>query len=354
MPRRRLKENEGLPKGWRRRHGAYYYQVPRGMAKHWDGKAEFRLGANLAEAYKTWAERLETPDDVRTIGQLLERYAIEVVPGKAAATRTGNARQIVILAKVFGAMRLNAIEPIMIRQYVARRKGKVAAQREIEVLSHAYSMAVEWGFIARHPFLGQVRFKANKPRMRYIKDWEIIEALQLPSHRKKGSVLVIQAYIRLKLLTGLAKSDLLRLEPARHFSDEGIEVTRHKTANSSGKATIFLWNDELRAAVKIALAARPVHISPYLFCTKMGEGYFNEETGLPSGWSSMWQRFMARVLKETRVTESFTDHDIRAKAGSDAGSLEDARALLQHANSATTERTYRRLPERVKTTRSGF
>ena len=86
----------------------------------------------------------------------------------------------------------------------------------------------------------------------------------------------------------------------------------------------------------------------------MGEGYFNEETGLPSGWSSMWQRFMARVLKETRVTESFTDHDIRAKAGSDAGSLEDARALLQHANSATTERTYRRLPERVKTTRSGF
>jgi len=59
----------------------------------------------------------------------------------------------------------------------------------------------------------------------------------------------------------------------------------------------------------------------------------------------MWQRFMDRVLSETKVTERFTEHDLRAKAGSDEGSLEKARALLQHADSRTTLRIYRRRPE---------
>jgi integrase len=61
----------------------------------------------------------------------------------------------------------------------------------------------------------------------------------------------------------------------------------------------------------------------------------------------MWQRFMDRVLAETKVRERFTEHDLRAKVGSDAVSLERARALLQHADSRTTERVYRRKPERV-------
>ena len=33
----------------------------------------------------------------------------------------------------------------------------------------------------------------------------------------------------------------------------------------------------------MALAARPIDIVPWLFCTKRGEGYFNEETGQASG-----------------------------------------------------------------------
>ena len=89
-------------------------------------------------------------------------------------------------------------------------------------------------------------------------------------------------------------------------------------------------------------------LSPFLFCTRRGKGYFNEATGLCSGWDSMWQRFMDRVLTETKVQERFTEHDLRAKCASDAGSLEHARALLAHADSRLTERVYRRKPERVK------
>lgn len=66
-----------------------------------------------------------------------------------------------------------------------------------------------------------------------------------------------------------------------------------------------------------------------------------------SGWDSMWKRFMVRLLSETKVTETFTDHDLRAKAASDADSLEHARALLAHVDSKTTNRIYRRKAEKA-------
>jgi integrase len=149
----------------------------------------------------------------------------------------------------------------MIYRYVDKRSAKVAAHREIEVLSHAFTKAVEWGHIDRHPFKGEVRLRAETPRDRHIEDWEIVECLALDSRRKTGSVLAIQAYIRIKLMTGMARGDLLLLQPSRHFQEDGIHIQRHKTAGSSGKRTIYSWTPELREAVDMALAARPVDIS---------------------------------------------------------------------------------------------
>jgi integrase len=62
----------------------------------------------------------------------------------------------------------------------------------------------------------------------------------------------------------------------------------------------------------------------------------------------MWQNFMKRVMSETEVKSHFTQHDLRAKCASDAETLDHARALLSHADIRTTERLYRRKPERVK------
>lgn len=62
----------------------------------------------------------------------------------------------------------------------------------------------------------------------------------------------------------------------------------------------------------------------------------------------MWQRFFARVIAETKVTENFTEHDLRTKVASDADSLQDATELLAHADSRTTERVYRRKAVIVK------
>jgi len=347
MSKARLNHNRGLPARWRHYHGAYIYRVPAGLEMQWDGKKQFRLGATLPEAFKVYAERINKPSEIGNIGQLFNRYELEVVPTKAPKTQYDNANHLRRLRAVFGAMPITGIEPHHVYRYVDLRGARVAAHREIEVLSHAFTKAVEWGIINRHPFKGQVRLKGESPRTRYVEDWEVQECLAMPASRKRGSVLVIQAYIRLKLLTGMARGDLLRLEPARHFRDDGIHVQRHKTASTTGQRTIYEWTPERRAAVEEATAARPVDISPFLFCNVAGKCYINESRGTASGFNSMWQNFMTRLLAETKVTERFTEHDLRAKCASDAASLETARKLLAHVDSRMTARVYRRKPERV-------
>jgi integrase len=54
------------------------------------------------------------------------------------------------------------------------------------------------------------------------------------------------------------------------------------------------------------------------------------------------------LLAETKITQRFTEHDLRGKVGSDAESLERARQLLGHADSKITERVYRRKPELIR------
>jgi len=48
----------------------------------------------------------------------------------------------------------------------------------------------------------------------------------------------------------------------------------------------------------------------------------------------MWKRFMARLLKEAKIEDRFTEHDLRAKCASDAETLERAKQLLGHSDYA--------------------
>ena len=349
MTRERSRGNRGLPARWVLQHGAYYYIPPSGQRAQWDGKKWFRLGKTLNEAYKVWAARLpvpETTDTIHTIGALLDRYLLDYVPEKQPKTRTEYIRAIRTLRGPFGAMALKDLEPHHVYKYFNLRKARVAARREIEVLSHAYTKAVEWGAMSAHPFKGQVRLTGTRPRTRYVEDWELVQAMSLTSRRRTGSVVMIQAYLRLKLLTGLRKGDLLRLSTA-DCREDGIHVTPGKTKLSTGKRIIFEWTLELRSAVDGAIAVRPAE-STFLFCNKFGRELFDESRGTTKGFDHIWQGFIARVLKETEVTERFTEHDLRAKVGSDAPSLERARQILTHSDARMTESVYRRKPERIQ------
>lgn len=352
MPRKRNDENRGLPARWVKSHGAYFYIPPQTVRHMWDDKSWFRLGGTLHEAYQTWAARMERPQ-VSTIGQLLDRYDLEVIPTKKAITGNENRRQIAKLRPAFGAMSVHDLEPHHVYKYLDLRTAKVAGKREIETLSHVFTKAVEWGVIKAHPFKGEVRITGvKKARTRYIEDWEIVEALSLKPHRKSGSVLMIQAYLRLKLLTGLRQRDLLLLTVS-DCKEDGIHVDPSKTRDTTRKSLVYDWNDQLRAAVEHAKACRPA-LSPYLFCKTDGQCMVDPVTERAKAFTDMWQGFIARVLAETKVTERFTEHDLRAKVGSDAESLERAKQLLAHSDVRLTERVYRRKAERISPAGSSF
>lgn len=336
LTRKRKPENRGLPAGWRFAHGAYYYQVPPSLRHLWEGKSLFRLGRTLPEAHAVWAAKVSR-DTITTIGELLDRYLVEVVPTKAIKTQKDNKPQLARLRRAFGDWLITDLRPKHVYTYAAKRSAPVAARREIALLSHAYTKAVEWGFMDRHPFKGEVRLKGERPRDRYVTDAEIVICLSLPPVWKGDATETIQAYIRLKLLTGLRKSDLLGIRMA-DLKKDGIHVRTSKTR----KAVIYEWSDELRDAVN--MVPRKVDIAPTLFCTRRGHSYVRENGS--SGWDSIWQRFMKRAIDAG--VERFTEHDLRAKAASDADSLDHARALLAHADSRITDKVYRRKPERVR------
>jgi integrase len=345
MPPKRNPENRGLPARWVFKDGAFYYIPPKDLRHLWDGKSWFRLGKTLADAYKVWGERVAAPKDISTIGQLFDQYLIEGLEGKAPKTATEYRRYVRILRPSFGAMTISDLEPQHVYQYVKKRSAKVAGHREMEFLSAAVSKAVEWGIIKANPLIGQVALPGEKARTRYVEDWELIELLSLAPRKRKGSLGMVQAYLRLKLLTGLRQRDLLLLTVS-DLREDGIHVTPSKTKGSSGKRLVYEWTPALRAAVEALKAIRPA-ISPYLVCSRNGKGYVKDD-GTAPGFNHLWQNCMARVLKDTKVKERFTEHDLRAKVGSDAESLKRATELLGSVDEALVNRVYRRKPERIK------
>jgi integrase len=68
--------------------------------------------------------------------------------------------------------------------------------------------------------------------------------------------------------------------------------------------------------------------------------------GASALFSAIWQRLMAKAVQA--CVERFTFHDLRAKAASDKGTIEEAAALLGHASSETTKRIYKRNLTRAK------
>lgn len=337
MPKARNKENRSLPSRWRYKHGGYYYRVPPKLRAFWDDKTEFLLGRSLQQAYQTFSTRVQADEDSRTMGQLLDRYTIDIVPGKSAKSQESNRISIQRLRSVFSDTPVTLVKPKHAYKYidlVTKKHGPTSANRDYEVLSHALSMAVQWGVIDRNPVKGQVRKNKIEPRDRYVEDWELEEALTV-AHP------VIRAYIVLKLLTGLRRGDLLRLEE-KQLTDSGIFVRTGKT----GAALMIEWTEELREAVSACLNARPKDIVPWLFCTRKGNPYVKHD-GSANAFDSLWQRFMKKVVTKTKVTERFQEKDIRKKTASDM-SLETAKQLLGHTSAATTRRHYRLKGDRVK------
>jgi integrase len=328
MGRKRKSENKHLPQGWIFKHGAYYYKPAPKLRPLWGNKTMFQLGKTLAQAHLTFSKRINLVEsNITTIGQLLDRFAFEVVPTFAPTTQRAVRSYIKALRAVFADFPLLSLTPQHVYQYQDKRTAKVSGKNEVATLSSAYSYAVRWGLIPSHPFKGEVEIRGvKKAGTRYVTDADIDLILNLESSPK--SVAVIQAYISLKLLIGCRKSDILRIK-ITDWDDNELRVYNNK----SDKPMVFIMVPELKAALERCKSVRPV-LSPYLLCTRRGECMVTEE-----GRADSFDRAWNTARRKAKV--DFTEQDIRRKVGSDQDTLERATEILGHADTKVTKRHYR-------------
>lgn len=344
-PKKRLKVNDGTPKGWRWKNGAWRYRVPVSVRHLWDGQTEATLGKTLPEAYRTWAEKIDAPTDLPTMDKAFDRYLLEEVPTKSYSWQSTQRISINRLRKVFGKMRPAALKPVHVYKYhdlVKKENGLYAAKHDVQTLRHVLTKCVDWGCLENNFIKGNVRIKKTPPRNRFVEDWEIAEALSVTSSYR--GVLVCNAYTRFKLMTGLRRIDILNLRIA-DLREDGIHVTPSKTADTTGRKLIIEWVPELRELVEEIKRIPPRGIG-FLFVTRTGKGYLDANRKA-NGFDSMWQRFMDKCIKDSGLVERFQERDLRAKVASESDTLEQASALLGHASTEITNRVYRRKPVRV-------
>ncbi len=336
-PKKRNKENTGLPARWRWKDGAYRYRVPSGQEDLWEGKTEFKLSKSYPEALRVWANRLEIEKDAESVGDLLEAYQSKVIPQKSLATQERENRLIYDLIKVFGHMNIHSFKAkhaYQIKTKIGESRGEATANRMISIMSHAYTMAIEWGLIDQHPIKGNVIKYGPKSRNRYVEDWELEEALTVASK-------LVKAYVPIKQLTGLRKGDILSIKLS-DLKEDGIHVTQNKT----GKKIIIEWTDELLEAIEYAKSIRKKIVALWLFHTNVGQPYIKEDR-TTSGFNSVWQRWQQKAINETDLVMKFAESDLRAKTASDT-SEDHATDLLDHSSKAVTQKHYRRKPKVVR------
>lgn len=257
-----------------------------------------------------------------TVNDILDRFQQDYVPTLAPRTQKDYAYHVRTLRQWFGDRLADDLKARDFRDFmtVKKPKGKIQRNRQLAVLSCAFSEAVgRWYMMASNPCRDVKRYPA-KPRDRYITDVEFqaFKAM-LPTR--------ISLAMELALLIGQRQGDILRLTWDRAV-DGFIKIQQSKT----GK----------RLAIGITPAIQDVldrcrQIEPsgtHVIRTRSGTPYTSE------GFRAGWQRYMRRWVK--LGNERFSFHDIRGKCASDCPTIERAYELLGHTSMAMTRRVYDR------------
>lgn len=160
---RRRQHDFDLPPHMHRRRGRYYY-----------GRNQLALGADFPTALRRYAELHTGFAAPGTFAEAATAYQRDELPRKARKTQNEYERQLATLVRVFGAMRLDAIRPRDVSDYMALRPA-IAATREKALLSAVFNFGRARGFTsAPNPCAGIRGTKSRRDR--YVTDAELADA----------------------------------------------------------------------------------------------------------------------------------------------------------------------------------
>jgi len=236
----------------------------------------------------------------------------------------------------------------VIAQYRDARTAKTRANREIALLSHVFTMAMEWGFAERNPCLA-VRRNKEKVRDFYAAD-EIWDAVYAEGDQG------LKDAMDLAYLAGQRPADTLKFSTVdldgdylwvdQNKTDKKLRIRRHINGELTG----------LGRFIESLLERRKLQ-------GVRNSRLITNDSGLRMSWEMLRNRFSeardkaARKLTADGNTDlaakvrQFQFRDIRPKAASEIEDIGHASRLLGHSKEEITKRVYRRVGEVVSPTK---
>jgi integrase len=195
--------------------------------------------------------------------------------------------------KPFGQLRLKQVDRYLLREYLDISPHPVSANRQIAVLSSAWTWALERFKIPDNP-CKQVRPNKERPRTKYISDFEYRRAKDIaPSW--------LQVAMDLSYICRARRAEVLALTFAE-VVDDGLLIQRSK----GSKSEVTQWTPALRSVIDRSRSLDGS--SNYLVRTAAGG------ISVPQ-FDSAWRRLMSAISEQGNAR--FTFHDIKAKGLSD-------------------------------------
>lgn len=200
----------------------------------------------------------------------------------------------------FGDVSANKITPGTILTYRDRRAKTAAirANREVAYLSIIFSWGRQRNYVKDNPARG-IRKKKEKPRGRYVEDWEyefVFDLADSPHYVRPAMELAYLMRLRKVEVLDLTKQDVRQ---------DGIRARRRK----GSREQMIGWSTRLANALRLADA--PGNVASFYV--------IHNEHGQPipiSTFDTAWQRLMHKAV-EKGLRERFTFHDLKAKGISD-------------------------------------
>jgi integrase len=212
------------------------------------------------------------------------------------------------LRPFFKNKKVNEIDPLMIERYIRNRKAEIKAMkknrgkierdvsfasinREIALLKHLYSKAIEWRIVDKNP-VKCIKMLSEKRRERYLKNDEINALLEACETNKNKCLKVI---IMTAIGTGGRLNEILNIKVKDvDFRNSKINLEHTKTGEN-GKLTM---SEHLKEVLIDHLKNNNNFNNEYLFCKSNGEPFKDIKTAFKN------------ALKQAGIKD-FRFHDLR-------------------------------------------
>lgn len=304
-----------------------------------DGLPDLPLGTDYAEALEKWRElHLHAPAARGRLQEAVDRWVRDEVPVYAnAETQRKYTMQAKRVAGVLGGMTWDEVDLPVLRQYLAVRKGKTQANRELSVLSIIWSHARMWG-MTRLPWpAAGVKNWKNKEQARAF---EVTDELF-------GAVYAV-ADPMLRDCLDIATATGMRLTDCRTVRLPVGDVLRLKASKTGKQADIDVSVSQVLPGV---LARRRAVQADHVMLLTMPDGSPVTASNLRGAWDRA--RKLAAIAHPAMASaiRAMYLRDMRKRASDLADDDESASRLLQHSSVALTNKHYRAAVTKLKAVR---